>query len=438
MSSKTDNKTMDKMEKIEKTEKINQKMLSDVCYLIYCALHKDEKRDEERLAKMNLPALYRFAQEQTITSMIYMGLEGTEALKKCSPELARRWEQDKKLAIRRNILLDEERKVILSKMEEAKIWYMPLKGSVLKDLYPRYGMRQMADNDILYDKTYQKELRTLMKSLGYKVESFDRGPHDIYQKPSIYNYEMHTSLFGKSGDKAKYEYYSNVKERLILDTGKKYGFHFTDEDFYIYITAHAYKHFSGGGNGLRCLTDCYVYVSKKGAAMDWDYIERELKKLKLEKFERQCRIVSEKIFGNPDICNLNLKKSEKEQSEPELSKEEWELIYYCATSGTHGTIEHSVENLLREIQPNEEEISFKTKIKYWWSRLYLSRERCEEGYPFFAKYRFLQPFLMLYRIARSGLFRRNEILCEMKKVHGINKSTSRKNKNTKNKKTKKD
>ncbi len=35
------------------------------------------------------------------------------------------------------------------------IWYMPLKGAILHTLYPVSGMREMADNDVLYDSTRQ-------------------------------------------------------------------------------------------------------------------------------------------------------------------------------------------------------------------------------------------------------------------------------------------
>ena len=31
--------------------------------------------------------------------------------------------------------------------------------------------------------------------------------------------------------------------------GSRYGYHFSDEDFYLYMLAHEYKHFSGSGTG---------------------------------------------------------------------------------------------------------------------------------------------------------------------------------------------
>ena len=54
--------------------------------------------------------------------------------------------------MRKALLFDAERKGILDFMEQRGIWYLPLKGVVLKDYYPAVGMRQMSDNDILYDE----------------------------------------------------------------------------------------------------------------------------------------------------------------------------------------------------------------------------------------------------------------------------------------------
>ena len=51
------------------------------------------------------------------------------------------------------------------------IWYAPLKGILLQALYPKYGMRQMSDNDILYGVEGQKKLIAMMKKRGYKTES---------------------------------------------------------------------------------------------------------------------------------------------------------------------------------------------------------------------------------------------------------------------------
>lgn len=53
----------------------------------------------------------------------------------------------------------KERRYFL--FEKAGIWYLPLKGVILKEMYPVYGIRQMADNDILFDFTYRKEVKDI-------------------------------------------------------------------------------------------------------------------------------------------------------------------------------------------------------------------------------------------------------------------------------------
>ncbi len=58
---------------------------------------------------------------------------------------------------------------------------------------------------------------------------------------------MHRELFDISFDKRIHDYYTDMKSRLIKDAGNNYGYHFIPEDFYMYMTAHEYKHYSSEG-----------------------------------------------------------------------------------------------------------------------------------------------------------------------------------------------
>ena len=92
------------------------------------------------------------------------------------------------------------------------------------------------------------------------------------------------------------DYYDDIKNRLIKDEGNKYGFHFGDEDFYIYFTAHAYKHYKEGGTGFKTLTDFFVLNKSYGDTLDRKYINTELDKLGIRDFENDMRLLSEKLF----------------------------------------------------------------------------------------------------------------------------------------------
>lgn len=90
---------------------------------------------------------------------------------------------------------------------------MPLKGSVLKDLYPVYGMWQMSDNVILIDSFREAEVKKVMEDLGFEVVSYGKGAHDTYHKLPVSNFEIHTSLFDRTSEKKIYEYYKNIEKK---------------------------------------------------------------------------------------------------------------------------------------------------------------------------------------------------------------------------------
>lgn len=375
----------------------------DMIYLIACVLH-DQAPDPDRIQKINMRELYDMAQYHSLTAVTAMSLEKIWSQLSSTDDIERRWKQAKEKAIRKNILLDTERERIFSYMESNGIWYVSLKGIILKDLYPKYGMRQMSDNDILYDSEYQEQIFSFMKNCGYKVKMYKKINHDSYIKPPVYNYEMHSALFRSSNGEKFVEYYSNIKEKLLLDENKKYCYHFNPEDFYIYITAHSYKHYKKSGTGLRSLVDCYVYWNYYGASLDVDYIETELKKLEILDFERMCRSLSNKIFDDTQY-----------NGEANLTFDESKALDRFIFSGTYGTFDNRVKSELQDIEAKNGSKRY-TKLSYYKKRIFINENQLENCYPFFYKYKIFLPVLWVFRIFRAVLFRRNKLKKEISLV----------------------
>ena len=380
---------------IEKTLEINDSFYTFL-YLLMCGV-EGKPPSSELLREMNMEDVYQISVYHTLSAMTYMVLEkGQDILE---GEVFKNWKKEKDKAIRKNILLDRERERIFAFMEEQGIWHMPLKGIILKEMYPAFGMRQMADNDILYDSNFQKPLCIWMKEQGYKVISCGRGNHDVYEKKPVYNYEMHTALYGGEHNPVWMTYYENIKEKLIADKKEKYSFHFTDEDFYIYIITHIYKHFAGGGTGIRSLLDVYIYLQAKEAIMNWDYINEELKKVQVSDFEGKVRHLSQKVFS---------KELQK------LTKKEEELLKYFLYSGTYGTLENHVQHRLDQ---------FKTDKKgYIIKRLVPDEEFYKNYVPFVYQHKWSRPFFIIFRLVR-GLFRKDRRI--MKEIKALKKAESR-------------
>ena len=198
---------------------------------------------------------------------------------------------------------------------------------------------------------------------------------------------MHKELFeGLFFDRLS-SYYQNVKDRLVKDEGNRFGYHFSPEDLYVYLIAHEYKHYSGGGTGLRSLLDTYVCL--KALSLDTAYIGQEAEKLGIRDFEERNRLLALHVFG-----------------ENGPSAEEQELLEEICSSGAHGTVAHRVEKQIKE----------KGRWRYFLSRLTLPREEMRRHYPILKKALVLYPVFWGYRLIHGFFYKRDRFLYQLKKV----------------------
>ena len=356
----------------------------DTAYLAACAVN-GQIPDAERVSRMDLTALYKTAERHLLTGITAMALESAGVKDEA-------FTQAKGKAVRKAVVFDAERAAVLEKLEEAGIWHMPLKGSVLKDLYPAIGMRQMSDNDILFDAARTEDVRAIMEGLGFDISGYGKGVHDSYVKPPVCCFEMHRALFGASSDDRLRKYFVDVKSRLLQDENSSFGFHFSDEDFYIYMIAHEYKHYSGSGTGLRSLLDTYVYLSKKDETMERPYISRELEKLGIADFEARNRTFALHLFGSEA-----------------LTEADEEMLGEMLSSGAYGTITNRVKKRLAKNKGKPF-----GKARYVLARLFMSRKEAEDSFPVFSKHPILMPVLPIYRILRGLTVRRRVLRAELK------------------------
>lgn len=370
------------------------KLNIDLIYLLSCAVNGITP-DAIRVQAIDMDELYDFCKSYTLRGAVYIALKSAGVTDKA-------FDQAYNKAVRKNVLLDIERTAILAEFEKRGIWYMPLKGAILKDMYPENGMREMSDNDILYDVDHRKTAKEIMIERGYKVKYFGSGNCDEYLKPPIYNYELHNSFFNPTSPATVkiYEYYRNIKQRLIKDPDNEYGYHFSDEDFYLYMLAHEFKHFSDGGTGIRSLLDCYVFLKNKSDTLNWEYIEKETALLGIDAFELSRRKLAMEVFSS--------------DKDPELTDSETELLETYLQYGTYGTIEHSAENRVKNYASK---LNSSSKAEYIRKRLFADENHMKTHFPFFYKHRFLIPFAYIWRIIRFPFVRGKQFKAEIKALN---------------------
>lgn len=356
----------------------------DLIYLLSCAVNGITP-EASRVQAMDLEKLYKLSKIHTVRAAICIALE-------CAGVNNQHFHEAYMKAVRKNIYFDMERKSIIDAFEKKGIWYMPLKGSILKDIYPKTGMREMSDNDILYDASKQKDVMQIMLEKGYKADSIGKGNHDVYKKPPVLNFELHTELFGKQHEEPLYNYYTDVKRLLRKDAENSYGYHLSDEEFYIFMTAHEWKHYNGSGTGIRSLLDCYMYCKSKGDSLDLSYITEQCSRLEIADFEQKRRQLAMKVFSS-DIL-------------PELNDAETDMLMYYLTSGTYGSIKNSAE---KDVEKAFSKSKYRSKAHYILRYIFPDLKDMEMWFPFFYKHKLLLPIGYVWRWIR-GIFKRKEYI----------------------------
>ena len=379
----------------------------DLLYLTGCAV-QGKKPDIAMISKMDLEKVFTIACVQHLAAVSYYGLEGVlDELKGIAdPVLLNKWKQKKEKSIRREILFTREREKHLEALERMGIWYLPMKGIIISGFYPGMGMREMADNDILFDEKYHRELRQYMISEGYVSHDYGKSIHDTYQKDPVFNFEFHRRLFSEISQNQKMtHYFENIKERLIKDEGNAFGYHLCTDDLYVYVCAHSYRHYSmAGGTGLRTIVDNYLFCSLKKEELHWDVIDHDLALFDALAFDRTLRSLSRRLLEDP-----------KAGHEAVLTDEEEAMLGLMSVNGTYGTLKTKVENKIRNYRKNRGVSTFtwKEKVVYSFRRIFPSMEFMKYYYHILKKAPFLLPAVYVYRLIKVVLFKRKNVRREL-------------------------
>ncbi len=151
---------------------------------------------------------------------------------------------------------------IMSAFEESGIPFIPMKGAVIKDLYPLPWMRTVSDIDILIKK---EDIKMASDVLGERLGFFSTayGTPDVsFENKSQVHLELHYCLVEEN----EFPEIANVTKEAWAEAepveGYNYRYAMSDEMFYFYNIAHMYKHFKYGGCGIKPFLDTYVFTKK--------------------------------------------------------------------------------------------------------------------------------------------------------------------------------
>ena len=315
---------------------------------------------------INYKYLYELAKRHSIVSLIAPLIDKNS----CQSEIYDLFQSGYNANVRKTILFDNERNKIIHDFESQNINYCFLKGIIINSFYPKIGLREFGDNDILIRKDDWKKVRDIFKNYGYDMH-IARDVHDSYYKKPFFNFEMHRALFD---DEYKFsKYFNSIWSRLIQKKDNEYVM--TSEDFYCYFLAHFFKHYESGGSGIRSFVDMYLIKEKVCSVKGFnvEYVNKVLKEEKIEEFEKEANNLVKQIFEVDDNYDY-------------LS------VLYIIESGTYGILKHDVENSLNK--------QGGSKFKYVFSRVFLPYRQMAKQYKILKPLPFLLPLFWVIRTFR--------------------------------------
>ena len=172
-------------------------------------------------------------------------------------------------------------------LEEAKIAHMPLKGSVIRALYPQPWMRTSCDIDIyVQESDLDNATNVIVEKLGYRVEKKTTHDMDMYA-PSGVHLELHYDLIEDTVYPKFKKPLSEIWANAVPVKDGAYTYKMTDEDFYFYHVAHTAKHLRNGGCGIRSFID--LWYLEKALPYNQDKVSALLQESGLTKFAQSAR-----------------------------------------------------------------------------------------------------------------------------------------------------
>ena len=246
---------------------------------------------------------------------------------------------------------------------------IPLKGVVIKDLYPSPSLRVMSDVDLLYNGIQTRNLSKLMKAFGYSAKDLEAGYHDVFYKKPCMNIELHRQL--EEYNSPYKSILNDMFDRATEDAEVPNLYHIKPEDLYIHVIVHAAKHFKLSGLGIRPIADIYVIYSKFSENWDFGYISSQLQSVGLERFEEKIRKTAVSFFG---------------EEHSEIS--DAELMFFFR-GGTYGKYDESVR--WESISSGE------CRKDAILRKIFAPMSDMKNWFPVLKKHPYLYPFIMVFR-----------------------------------------
>lgn len=371
-----------------------QKQILAAEYLIELIRSVLEKRaPQPKPDEISMEQILKVAQKHNLECISYDGAVQIAGEK--DAEAMKKWKRRRQMCTAQSMMQQREAEILFETMTKNKVRILPLKGIVLKRIYPKPEYRQMTDIDILADEEKRKKIQHIMEEQGYILDGRENEDTvDSYTKKPWMHVEVHDHLMARRFKRK--DQYQDVWKRSDRED---FVYQMNWNDYYIFMMDHFARHFYQSGSGIRFLLDIYVFLKEKGNFLDQNELEERFAVMGLKDFREEMEQLAQVWFGN-------LKSTEVTDREKERA---------ILLAGTFGTRKHYYMSEQTKIQ-EKYKFSWLVKPVYLLKRTFPGFYYMRERYPVLRKYPFLLPITWILRLFCGIIVRKKEIAKEIRDV----------------------
>lgn len=317
-------------------------------------------------------ALYRLAKHHDMAHLAADALSKNHLLPE-DEKIRAAFENAHMMAVYREIQLTTTTKRICEALQHGRIPFVPLKGAVIRSLYPEPWMRTSCDIDILIHEDDLEKASQELINVGFTTDG-------------VRNYHDQSFFYGGVHLELHFNIQENMEQidGLLADVWKHIEkiddmeYRETPEFYLFHHIAHMSYHFVSGGCGIKPFLDLWT-LRKNGYCVDE----------KITPLLRKCDLINFYLAVN-DLTDVWLEGKEH----TDLTRQ---MESYILSGGVYGNSENS--NAAGAVRK-------KGKFRYLWSMAFPPFRTMRMLYPSLRKHKILLLFCYIHRFF-SKLFGKN-------------------------------
>lgn len=263
-------------------------------FFLYClnkGVRSEKVEWDDKYKDVDFKEIIKLASEHDVTSLVYNSLVNTVYMRE-KIEMVEAFRNRAMFSNIYQIKANKKTQEIIKKINESNIDVMIMKGMILRKYYPRAEFRTMGDVDILIKSSDIEKVKDIVRKEEWDL-GIDGEIHFEVSYKQMARIEVHKKI--KEFELNILEEDIDIKDEFVCRLGENL-YKLKDEKFLLHLALHMLKHMNGSGFGIRQILDFNLFV-KNNCDMNWDEFDKDIKKMKIERFIAIIFTICNKTFG---------------------------------------------------------------------------------------------------------------------------------------------